>query len=323
MAHELEIRADGTASMFYAGEEPWHGLGTKVDQALTSADAIKMAGLDWDILQAPVIVMDKEVPGFRANVRSTDLSVLGITSDMYKPVQNREGFSFTDELLHGDEPVKYQTAGSLRNGKMVWLLAELPKVNILGDDINNFLVFSMGHDGKTPVRVACTPTRVVCANTLALSIAAAKRIWMFEHTGDIKGKISEAFQTLQNAKAYIKAFEEKAELLQQCRISKEDLDSILEGVYGDEESEEFKDRSMAKKRVIFLKNQFFEIYDNKSDLDVFRGSAWGVYNAFADIASHTGPVFKTKGWKERRFESFIDGNALLKSAQKAIELVVA
>lgn len=39
MAHEVE-------RMMYVREKPWHGLGTMVQEAPTSADALRIAGLD-------------------------------------------------------------------------------------------------------------------------------------------------------------------------------------------------------------------------------------------------------------------------------------
>lgn len=51
------------------------------------------------------------IPGYQANVRSTDGRVLGVVSDRYKIVQNKEAFDFTNALL--GEGVRYETAGSL------------------------------------------------------------------------------------------------------------------------------------------------------------------------------------------------------------------
>lgn len=90
-------------TMFYTRTAPWHGLGTKVDEALTSKDALIYAGLDWQVLQEPVYTSAGEfVSGYKANVRDTDRNILGIVSDRYKIVQNEEAFSFTDVLLGED-----------------------------------------------------------------------------------------------------------------------------------------------------------------------------------------------------------------------------
>lgn len=127
-------------TMFYTRTAPWHGLGTKVDEALTSKDALIYARLDWQVLQEPVYTSAGElVSGYKANVRDTDRNILGIVSDRYKIVQNEEAFSFTDALL--GEGVKYETAGSIANGKIVWMLAKMPQRYIIsGDAIEPYLV---------------------------------------------------------------------------------------------------------------------------------------------------------------------------------------
>ena len=96
-------------TMFYVRETPWHGLGTKVDEAPTSAEAIKLAGLDWNVSSEPIYTNDQiEIPNMKANIRDTDRTVLGVVSDRYKVVQNKEAFEFTDSLIN--EEVKYETA---------------------------------------------------------------------------------------------------------------------------------------------------------------------------------------------------------------------
>lgn len=319
MAHELEINTDGTASMFYAGETPWHGLGTKVEEAQSSHDAIKLAGLDWDVVQSPVMVGGNVVEGYSANVRSTDGKVLGITSDKYVPVQNREAFEFTDLLLGGD--VRYETAGSLKGGKLVWLLARLEGRKILGDEIQQYLTFATGHDGKTPVRVFDTSTRVVCANTYQMALNSAKRVWHFEHASGVHDKLRDARETLANARDYMDALEQKAEELFNIKLGQEQVNKILSQVFGDETL--FEDQPMKQKRIIMLKDRLIEVYNSKDDLQNMRGTAWGMYNAFADVAAHARPTFDGPQAKERLWLSFIEGNQLLKSAQKALELVAA
>ncbi|MDE6319183.1 MAG: DUF932 domain-containing protein, partial [Lachnospiraceae bacterium] len=195
--------AANVESMFYVRETPWHGLGTRVMEAPTSAEALHLAGLDWKVLQEPVYTVKNEhIPGFFVNIRDMDRKVLGVVSDRYKVVQNEEAFAFTDALL--GEGVRYETAGSLQNGRKVWILARLPHDYIIsGERINPYLVFSNAHDGTGSIRVAVTPIRVVCNNTLNLALDTAKRSWACVHTGDIRGKISDARETLALAGTYM------------------------------------------------------------------------------------------------------------------------
>ena len=144
--------AANVESMFYVRETPWHGLGTRVVTAPSSKEALELAGLDWKVHQQPIYTEAEEIPGYKANVRSTDGKVLGVVTDRYRIIQNDEAFSFTDALL--GEGVRYETAGSLLGGKKVWLLAHMPHEYIIsGERISPYLVFSNTHDGSDAVTV--------------------------------------------------------------------------------------------------------------------------------------------------------------------------
>ena len=106
-------------SMFSVRKTPWHGLGTVVKEAPDSGEALRLAGLDWEVIQSPIFTNHGKVEGWKANVRSTDRQVLGVVTDRYRVVQNTEAFAFTDALL--GEGVQYETAGSkegLASGKV-------------------------------------------------------------------------------------------------------------------------------------------------------------------------------------------------------------
>ena len=166
--------AANVESMFYVREVPWHGLGTMVQEAPTSADALRLAGLDWEVKQRSIQVCGgAKIENFKANVRSTDGKVLGVVSDRYQIVQNTEAFSFTDELVGGD--VRYETAGSLQDGRKIWLLAKMPTRKVIDDEVEPYLCFSNTHDGSGAIRVCMTPIRVVCNNTLNLALNTARR----------------------------------------------------------------------------------------------------------------------------------------------------
>lgn len=91
-------------TMFYVREKPWHGLGTMVQKAPTSAEALKLAGLDWTVEARDMWLNGgyEPIPGYKANVRSSDNKVLGVVSNKYRIVQNAEAFAFTDALIGGD-----------------------------------------------------------------------------------------------------------------------------------------------------------------------------------------------------------------------------
>ncbi len=204
----------------------WHGLGTVVSEAPTSADALHLAGLDWNVLPEKVYLKDgTEVPETVANIRDTDRSILGIVSDHYKIVQNVDAFSFVDALLENEvQKVTFESAGSLNHGKRVWILAHMPSRLILGDEIVPYLVFTNSHDGSSAVMTAMTPIRVVCQNTLNIALQQAKRTWSIRHMGNIEGKKKDAAMTLGLAVSYMDKLEITAEEYQQKKVSKEMLE---------------------------------------------------------------------------------------------------
>ena len=184
-------------TMFSVRETPWHGLGRIIMDAPASREALELAGLDWQVESRNIYSgTGSMIPGYRANVRSTDDAALGVVSDRYRIVQNEEAFQFTDDLL--GEGVTYETAGSLQGGKKVWMLARLPrKYLIAGDQVEPYLVIFNSHDGSSGVKVAMTPIRVVCQNTLNLALNTAKRSWTARHTENVLLRVQDARETLQ------------------------------------------------------------------------------------------------------------------------------
>ena len=127
MAHEL-CTVNGRVSMMYAGEVPWHRLGTRLDSPATARDAMEAAQLDYEVNLAEMTTTDGvSVPGRKAVVRTDTHDVLGVVGDRYQPIQNAECFSFLDAVV-ADGSLRYETAGALRKGEKVWMLAKLPGI---------------------------------------------------------------------------------------------------------------------------------------------------------------------------------------------------
>lgn len=305
--------AANVESMFYVRETPWHGLGVAVKEAPASAEALRMAGLDWKVLQEPVFTENEEqIPGFYANVRDCDRKVLGVVSDRYRVVQNEEAFAFTDELL--GEGVRYETAGSLQNGRKVWILARLPQEYIMaGERIAPYLVFSNAHDGTGAIRVALTPVRVVCNNTLNLALETAKRSWACVHTGDIRGKITDARDTLFLAQEYMGELGKKFDGLRKKRLSDSQVMGYIEELLPMEEED-----SKRAKNVRRLREDMRARYFDAPDLKDVGKNAYRFINAVSDFATHAEPLRRTANYKESLFARTIDGNAMVDKAYQMV-----
>lgn len=309
MAAEVE-------TMFYTREKPWHGLGVQVHDAPTSENALWLAGLDWKVVQKDIYTEGRvQIPGYKANVRNTDGRVLGVVTDRYKVVQNEEAFSFTDELL--GKGVRYETAGSLQGGRKVWLLARLPKEYIItGERISPYLVFSNTHDGSGAVRVAVTPVRVVCNNTLNLALSSAKRSWSMIHTGDIKGKIQEAADTLFRAEDYMEKLGKEIEKLREIKVTDQQVKEYIEILLPMEK----EPTPIQRKNIDRLRDGIAQRYYDAPDLQGVGENAYRFINAVSDFATHSTPLRKTANYNENLFSRTVDGNPLI---DRAFQLVKA
>lgn len=302
-------------SMFSVREKPWHGLGMVVKDAPTSREALKLAGLDWDVIQSPIYTSHGKVEGYKANIRSTDRQVLGVVSDRYRIMQNTEAFSFTDELL--GQGVRYETAGSLMGGRKVWLLARLPREFIIaGERISPYLVFSNTHDGSGAVRVAVTPVRVCCNNTLNLALNTAVRSFSIVHTGDVKGKVAEARHTLFMADHYMESLGKEFERMRKQKIS----DRKVKEYIGQLLPIETGASSVSLRNTKKLRDDMAMRYYDAPDLKEFDNNAYRFINAVSDFATHAAPIRRTKNYQENLFMKTYEGNPLI---DKAYQLVSA
>lgn len=305
--------AANVESMFYVRETPWHGLGTRVITALSSKEALGLAGLDWKVNQKPIYTEGEEITGYKANVRSTDGKVLGVVTDRYRIIQNEDAFAFTDALL--GEGVKYETAGSLQGGRRVWLLAHMPHEYIIsGERISPYLVFSNTHDGSGSVKVALTPVRVVCSNTLNLALSTAKRSWSMVHTGNVTEKLQEARNTLFMAQNYMDNLGREFENLRKKQMADKEVLEYIDMLLPIAEDS----TSQQRKNILRLREDLRMRYFDAPDLKDVGGNAYRFINAVSDFATHAEPLRRTAKYKENVFAKVIDGNPLIDRAYQMV-----
>lgn len=304
---------------------PWHGIGEVIKGTLSSEEAIKVAHLDWDVIPTPIFDQyGNEISGYKVNQRSTDHENLGVVTDRYKIVQNKEAFAFTDALL--GEGVQYETAGSLNSGKRVWMLARMEGTVLAEEQIDPYLVFTNSHDGKGAIRVAAVPVRVVCQNTLNLALSQASRHWSCVHKGDIQGKLDEARLTLTSAERYMKALEEEFGELKLKKVTDKQVEEMTDKLLQIEFNNlytkaiktgkvvDFKEAIRQQKfedKLNKKKNEILTIYHEKPDLVGTEYTAFRFVNAVSDYATHTTDHKQTKNYQENLFMKTIDGNNLI------------
>lgn len=297
---------------FGAGQPAWHGLGTVIDaDVVTAAEAIELAGLNWDVKLVPTYAtfgtqvggINDGLPAFKVIEnkwgvqRSTDGSVLGIVSERYQPVQNHEAFQFIDSLVD-DGAAKYHTAGSLSNGKLIWLLAKF------GDDIvikgledeaiKPFLLLGNSHDGSKALTVSITPIRVVCKNTLNLALKGAQRQWKAKHVKGSLDAFNEAKKTLGLTHKYLQEFELQANNLIDTKVSEGQVEGLLSHLYPLAEDASPVSITRAQNN----RADILSLYKNAPNLQNVTGTAWALLNAVGEYNDHGSTVRLTKGWNE-------------------------
>lgn len=296
--------------MLSTKERPWHGIGTVVQDAPTSDEAIKIAKLDWEVKQYPVVANGKEIPNMYANVREDTNECLGVVKSRYRIYQNTESFKFVDEIVGNKEiPCTYETCGSLFNGRRVFMLVKLPNQLLVGDDVENYLFFTNSHDGSSAFLAGMTNVRVVCNNTLQMAVKGAQRVWRCRHTDSLTGRVQQAKESLGLAMKYMSSIQDVAEDMASKKVT---IDSFIKTL------EKSNPLHSSDKMMDKVTEHILTIYNEKDDLQNFKGTAWGIYNAVADYVSNSVPFRNTKKAEQNRLVSVFDGNALLEASQRIL-----
>ncbi len=285
MAHELE-------NMFSVKKTPWHGLGKIVQEAPTAEEAIVMAGLNWQALEKPIFRINNSgdleaITTHKAIVRDTDNKQLGIVGDGYHPLQNDKAFSFFDPFIESGL-ASFETAGSLREGKTIWILAKLNKAPIeigRGDEVNKYLLLSNGHDGTMAVRTGFTPIRVVCANTLAMSHGAKEsKLLRIHHSKKVHDRLDQVREIVNAADAKFEATAEQYQALARSDVNQKALEAYVDVVFKIP-SMDAQRREFAHKKATENIQRLFETGFGQ-DLKKSKGTYWGLYNAVTQYLSY-------------------------------------
>jgi len=283
MAHEIEM-VNGVAQMAYAGALPWHGLGTQVSDDISTDGMMEAAGLDWSVTKQPMYYMDDlgemgEVPGKSALVRSSDNKVMDIVGQDWNPVQNAEAFEFFREFVDSGD-MKMHTAGSLKDGKMVWALAKVNdgftiKTAQGEDSVESYLLFSNPHQYGKSIDVRFTPIRVVCNNTLTLSLN--QNVDQYVRMGHQRPfNAEDAMATLGMAHKKLETYKEAAEYLCQKSYTSEQMVDYFNQVFPSA-----SDRDSNKSRVAQ------EVMHTQAGANLGEGTFWQLFNTVTYMTDHT------------------------------------
>lgn len=337
----------GKVAVFVVGKPAWHGLGVNVESAVNSADAVRLASLDWTAVYKPYTYTD-ETGTLRTSKRSFVLyrsdtgAELGAVGSKTKPIQNAEGAKFLDEVI-GTFGAKFHTAGAVHGGQKVWFQVALPNQTfevVSGDTQEAFATFFNPHDGSGSAVCFPTSNRIVCNNTLRRALGEDDKGLRIRHTGDIRAKIADAQRALGLAVEGFEHYKEEAKVLARTPVDAPKyfagvLDAVLDltqaemqqgapalanrdllaGIIANADEKEAALRKYEKaiKDGTAVLDDIMERWESdRCNVGGTRDTLWGAVNAVTEYADHS--KIQSKGAKgtehekaSRRFESALNG----------------
>jgi phage/plasmid-like protein (TIGR03299 family) len=287
MAHMLEQYGD-MASFASLREPAWHGLGTVIDEAVSTQEMLDLAHLSgWNVRLEAVDLPGRSHRDYFATVRTNpfdgETDVLGVVGERYKVLQNEELFTFGDALLDGG---RWETAGSIKNGTVVFgSLALERQIDVdpqgSADKVNTYLLVHTSHDGSLAIQASVTPVRVVCQNTLNMAVGykgkGAKQSFRIRHTQTVQGKVQAAREALGIAHKYLDEFDKIAQEMIAKEINDQLFFDIVNAVYPKPEENAKGALTKWENKVDVLN----DIYNGPTCVNI-KGTAWGAYNALTE-----------------------------------------
>lgn len=304
MTHNVE-------TMAYAGEVPWHGLGVPVSNDLTPVQMMEKAGLNWtvDQIDSYVTVGDKQIPtGMKSLVRSSDNKVLTNIGQVWNPVQNEDAFNFFSEyVMKGD--MEMHTAGSLKGGQLVWALAKVKESFDLfgGDTVESYLLFSNPHKYGFSIDVRFTPIRVVCNNTLSLSLEAkAERSVKVGHRTEFNA--SEVKKALGIASAKLHEYKDMAQFLGSKRYNIDNLVEYYNTVFPRTADKRVQNQELSVETLSKNAKAAFDAIEQQPGAKFAEGSWWQAFNSVTYVTDH----IQGRNADNRLYSSWFGGNQVRK-----------
>ncbi len=271
-------------SMVYANAVPWHGLGTKIDDAVSFHDGFKQAGLDWEVEVRPMFLADgSKVEDGRAVVRTTDNKQLGVVGTRWTPLQNRDAFNVFEPLVaRGD--MTLETAGSLKGGKRIWVLCKIKQDNLevaKNDEIALYGMLSNGHDGTLAVHFGFTNIRIVCSNTEQMArTSESSRLVRVRHHRLVLENVEKLRDLMNLAKTEFEGSLEDYRFLASRAINQDDLKKYIRIVFKQDKKKE-DDISSRQNNIMAEVERLFE-EGKGNDLPGVRGTYWAAYNSVTE-----------------------------------------
>lgn len=256
----------------------WTNIGSNIRKASTVQEALELSGLNYTVEKVPVYLDNGlQVPGAFCTKREDSDVTYGVVGSQFEIVQNIEGFDFINNMV--PEGLKFLKAGE--NKKFIYIIAQLPSIDVLGDEVAPHIIFQNSHSGSTTLKATIAPLRIVCENQFNLTFKKANNKISLRHTKSIKGRLHTAQEVLIQSSEYLSEFQKSALLMAQKKVSKSQVDDLMDKIfYIKEEFTPTQVRRVEEKRDRFLKA--YQAEDNQN----FIGTQWGLVNAYTDFVTH-------------------------------------
>ena len=256
----------------------WTNIGSDIRKASTVQEALELSGLNYTVEKVPVYLDNGlQVPGAFCTKREDSDITYGVVGSQFEIVQNIEGFDFINNMI--PEGLKFLKAGE--NKKFIYIIAQLPSIDVLGDEVAPHIIFQNSHSGSTTLKATIAPLRIVCENQFNMTFKKANNKISLRHTKSIKGRLHTAQEVLIQSSEYLSEFQKSALLMAQKKVSKSQVDDLMDKIfYIKEEFTPTQVRRVEEKRDRFL--QAYQAEDNQN----FIGTQWGLVNAYTDFVTH-------------------------------------
>jgi phage/plasmid-like protein (TIGR03299 family) len=345
MAHNINFNSEtGRYSFFSVKEKAWHGLGQIVEQYPSSEEAIRYAGLDYEVAKSPLYTRgsgifqtsnsieigssELEVPNYYANIRTDNNAVLGVVGKDYHIVQNREAFNFFDEIVGGGEGILYETAGALGQGERIFITAKLPDYIRVGngDDVTEKYIFlTTSHDGSGSITAAFTPIRIVCQNTLNASLRCMSNVVRIKHTSGAKQRLDDAHKVMGLANALSSQLEDIFNHWAKVKVTDREVKKLIQlALCPNKETLDLLKKGAEHEVSTLFKNTVDDAFayameSESQQMETTKGTLFGAYNAV------TGYYQNVRNYKdnEAKLQSIVIGGTAQLKSQKAFELCTA
>lgn len=301
MSHEIEEFAHHTAAFVSARQHAWHGLGTVLPDTFDADQAMQYAHLGgWNVRKVPLqtvpISSPDEPPSplavpdcyatVRTNPATGGVDVLGVVGADYTPLQNEAHADVLNAIVD-ESGAHFETAGSLRGGRHVFITMKLPRTMQIGgvDPVDLYLVALNSHDGTAAFRLLVSPVRVVCANTQAAALRSARSSFAIRHTSGASGHIAQAREALGLTFAYAEEFERQAEKMINAQVTADEFDQIIARLWP--AAPDATRTAQADRRNNALRSLCAASPTLAEDL---HNTRWGAYQAVTEYIDHYAPT---------------------------------